>query len=82
MSADATYIKESMREISDKDIARSVCRAEILAENREEFESLMALRGVTYDAPGYQAFAHQFCDNKIRDMGLQAEFAAQFKSKL
>lgn len=80
MPADATYIKTFMREISDKDVARSVCRAEILAENREELESLMALRGVTYDAPGYQAFAHQFCGNKIRDMNLQAEFAAQLKA--
>lgn len=80
MPGDTTYIQTAMREISDKDVARSVCRAEILAENREELESLMVLRGMTYDAPGYQAFAHQFCDNKIRDMNLQAEFAAQLKA--
>lgn len=71
-----TYIEKAMAEIPDKDLARSVVNAEVLSENREELETLMQLRGITYDSPGYTAFARQFCDNKLRDLKLQQAFAA------
>lgn len=73
---DTNHIREAMTQVPDKDLARAVVNAEILAENREELEQLMALRGITYESAGYVAFARQFCDNKLRDASLQQHFAA------
>ena len=68
---DANYINKAWSEIKDKDVAMSVIRADVLAENLEEFQALMALKEMTEDMPGYRCFAHNFVSNKIRDARLQ-----------
>lgn len=67
---DADYINKAWAEIKDKDVAMSVIRAEVLASNADDFRSLMALKEMTEEMPGYQAFAHNFVSNKLRDARL------------
>ncbi|KVT92679.1 hypothetical protein WK57_30485 [Burkholderia ubonensis] len=61
---------------TDKEIADREQVMDILAENNEEFQTLMKLRGMTEDQPGYQNFVAQFVRNKLRDEALRNEFVA------
>ncbi|WP_176331024.1 hypothetical protein [Burkholderia vietnamiensis] len=62
---------------TDKEIADREQVMDVLAENVEEFQALMKLRGMTEDQPGYQNFVAQFVRNKLRDEALRNEFVAQ-----
>lgn len=69
------------RGYSDKEIADRMQVMDVLAENREEFQALMALRGITEDQSGYHAFALNFAKNKLRDRALQNEFINEALAK-
>ncbi|HGO6128527.1 TPA: hypothetical protein ACK3RK_007112 [Burkholderia cepacia] len=62
---------------TDKEIADLEQVMDVLAENVEEFQALMKLRGMTEDQPGYQNFVAQFVRNKLRDEALRNEFVAK-----
>lgn len=67
---DADYINKAWADIDDKDLAMTAIRAEVLASNADEFRSLMALKEMNEEMPGYRAFAHNFVSNKLRDARL------------
>lgn len=67
---DADYINKAWAEIKDKDLAMTAIRAEVLATNADEFRALMTLKEMTEEMPGYQAFAHNYVSNKLRDARL------------
>lgn len=62
---------------TDKEIADLEQVMDVLAENVDEFQALMKLRGMTEDQPGYQNFVAQFVRNKLRDEALRNEFVAK-----
>lgn len=62
---------------TDKEIADLEQVMDVLAENVEDFQALMKLRGMTEDQPGYQNFVAQFVRNKLRDEALRNEFVAK-----
>ncbi|MBR8351219.1 hypothetical protein KDX21_11630 [Burkholderia cenocepacia] len=62
---------------TDKEILDREQVMDVLAENSEDFQALMKLRGMTEDQPGYQNFVAQFVRNKLRDEALRNEFVAQ-----
>ena len=66
---------------SDKEIAERVQVMDVLEENQGELKQLMALRGIKDSDPGYAAFAANFARNKLRDLGMQNEFAASFSQQ-
>jgi hypothetical protein len=68
---DVNYINKAWADIPDKGLAMAAIRAEVLATNRAEFQSLMKLKEISEEMPGYHAFAQNFVNNKIRDARLQ-----------
>ncbi|AOK04052.1 hypothetical protein WK25_05960 [Burkholderia latens] len=62
---------------TDKEIADREQVMNVLAENAEDFQTLMKLRGMTEDQPGYHNFVAQFVRNKLRDEALRNEFVAK-----
>jgi hypothetical protein len=67
---DFDYIRKAWSEIQDKQLAMVCIRSEVLASSIDELSSLMALRGMRENMPGYSAFAFNFASNKIRDAKL------------
>lgn len=65
---------------TDKEILDREQVMDVLAENSEDFQALMKLRGMTEDQPGYQNFVAQFVRNKLRDEALRNEFLAKLGS--
>lgn len=66
---------------TDKEIAERTQVMDILEENQDELKALMQLRGVKESDHGYTAFAANFARNKLRDLGLQNEFAASMSQQ-
>lgn len=66
---------------TDKEIAERTQLMDILEENQEELKALMLLCGIKESDHGYTAFAANFAQNKLRDLGLQNVFAASLSQQ-
>jgi hypothetical protein len=62
---------------TDKEITDRVQVMDFLEANQDELQSLMKLRGMTEEQPGYTAFVMNFVRNKLRDEDLRNEFVTQ-----
>lgn len=64
---------KAVRGYSKKEIQETFDIQDVLAENFEDFQALLKLKGMTPDMPGYAGFARAFAQNIIRDRQLRAE---------